>query len=192
MIAGVKKFVPVKYYIPRGKGLFRDNRGRKRVNTSPNKRLILENKKNIDYIDLLADQFNLDLSLRDEFRESVNCVAFNLKSKVAQAELPDRPERDYQPREDLFAYLRSEEGFGPWIAAGALTRPEIRKAPKAYAALTYWIKSGRPIPSDLHIPTKSDLVDRRIAAAGGSEQAIRSLARTVESRQRRSPRTPEL
>lgn len=104
--------------------------------------------------------------------------------------LPDAPPKyPYAPRMEggIVKYL--EDNWAPYIKAGTLTRPDLRRIdPAAYKALENWLSmSGNTLPDTLQVPTKKDALDREIALLGG-EDRIRRLASALASRQRR--RTP--
>ena len=108
-----------------------------------------------------------------------------------RARLPEAPKRDFIPyNEDLFEYLQSEDGFGPWIKAGALSRPLIRStAKKAYAALTYYLRTHDSLPGDLNIPTVHELTDQKLATDEVIREA-RRVAGAATMRKRRTSRQP--
>lgn len=83
----------------------------------------------------------------------------------AAVQLPERPIREFRPRkDDIIEYIRAPDGFGPWLDAGVLTRPMIRKfSPKAYTALNNWLYIHRELPADISIPTRSEAIDRELA-----------------------------
>lgn len=97
--------------------------------------------------------------------------------------LPEKPMREIRNRENIVEYLRSPEGFGPWIEAGALTRPLLRSiSPKAYQSLVNWLRNNE-LPDDIEIPTKAQIMDRRIDAAGGPDlQEMGRVAAAVRMR----------
>jgi hypothetical protein len=121
----------------------------------------------VDGIDRLSEEEGIKPDLRDDFRRAIkNCID-EFKEQQFRKKLPDKPLREYEPRRDnIIDYLRSEDGFGPWVAAGALTRPLLReKSPKAYMALANWLRTNK-LPPDLVIPTKKEAGDRTAKRAG--------------------------
>ena len=118
------------------------------------------------WLKALAQDFGIEDSLQDKFVESVLTLADEFQRKSQMAKLPERPVRDFVPRRDnIIDYVRSPDGFGPWLAAGLLTRPLMREmSPKAYMALSNWLRNNE-LPDDLHIPTKTEVVSEQIASA---------------------------
>ena len=112
---------------------------------------------------------------------SPNLVAWiKANQDTNHANLPDKPIRDYQAGEGIFNYLRSEEGFGAWLAVNALTRPIIKNtAPRAYIALANWLRSHnlKDIPEDIKIPTKSEVLDAELITPVSVRQARRIARR---------------
>ena len=71
-----------------------------------------------------------------------------------------------------------------FIAAGLLTRPDFRRIdPKAEQALKNWVRETKQLPPDhLHIPTKSESIDRILAENPEKLREARRLARAHERR----------
>lgn len=104
-------------------------------------------------------------------------------------ELPERPKRDWRAREDVIAYVRSPDGLGPWLNAGVLTRPLMRKiAPRSYSALANWLrKPGNSLEvAKIKIPTKSELVSKREVNPAAVRAARKIIARHQRSAVSRS------
>lgn len=98
-----------------------------------------------------------------------------------KAALPEKPLREYRPRESIIEYLRSDEGFGPWLTAGTLTRPLLRElSPKAYTALSNWLRNNE-LPADIRVPKKSDLVDAKLS----DPETVKEARRIRSALQRR-------
>jgi hypothetical protein len=138
------------------------------------------------WLKALAQDFGIEGSIRDDFVEAVLTLAEDFQRKSQIKRLPERPLRDFVPRQDnIIDYIRSPEGFGPWLDAGLLTRPLLNKlSPKAYTALANWLQRHE-LPEGLHIPTKSELVSERIANAdrqllseGARLSAVQAMRRT--------------
>jgi hypothetical protein len=106
--------------------------------------------------------------LEAEFKDRLINLVEEFRAQQLQADLPEAPKRDYIAREGILNYLRSDEGVGPWVRAGLLTRPLLfRMAPKAYSALTHWERNPKhSLPEDIYIPNRSELVDQELTAAG--------------------------
>jgi hypothetical protein len=120
------------------------------------------------YIKLSADLFaasELPESYRDDFTRAILAVVKDLEDKNLKASLPARPIRDFRPhRETIIDYIRSPEGFGPWLKAGVLSRPMIRKislSSKPYEALANWMRT-KPLPDDINIPKKSEVIAQEL------------------------------
>jgi hypothetical protein len=118
----------------------------------------------LDIIKSLMSTFSVPAAYYDEFRLEVELLAARFKRERLERVLPSRPLRDYRPRESIVDYLKSPEGFGPWVEAGELSRPLLReKAPRAYTALANWLRNPTHSLEEvgLDIPTKSKLVEGR-------------------------------
>jgi hypothetical protein len=105
--------------------------------------------------------------------------------KDAVEQLPERPIREFNPRKDnIIDYIRAPDGFGPWLEAGELTRPLIRKMSKrAYGALDRWLRANGELPQDIEIPTRSEVIDRTLDAISLSQlRAAQSLAQAAARR----------
>ncbi len=90
------------------------------------------------------------------------------------------PVRDWRAREDIIAYIRSPHGLGPWLEAGQLTRPLMRKiAPKAYVALANWLRKPENTLESvgLEIPRKTEVVAQRKIDPAAVRAARKILAR---------------
>jgi len=137
-------------------------------------------------IQRLAVELRVSVEDREKFRQSVLRTA----EELVRARLPSKVVRDYKPRqEDIIDYLVSPEGFGPWIAVDALTRPVIFKmAPKAYQALLYWLR-GNELPPYLSIPKKSEVVDREVQDAVAAKTTMAQARRLLRAADRRGIRS---
>lgn len=79
----------------------------------------------------------------------------------------DRADRS----QDIVGFLRAV--WMPWIKAGCLTRPALRQLdPQAYMAMANWLRH-REWPTDLPIPTKSDMVTADLSDPERLRQARR-------------------
>lgn len=89
--------------------------------------------------------------------------------------LPDQAPRLYADRpdrgQDIVGFLRAV--WMPWIKAGILTRPELRRLDaQAYMAMANWLRH-REWPTDLPIPSKSDMVTADLSDPDRLRQARR-------------------
>ena len=114
--------------------------------------------------------------------------------QTAVPTLPDAPLRDFQSgKEHIVDYIRSPDGLGPWLEAGVLTRPLMRKiARKAYNALSVWIQNNT-LPPDIHIPTKSELLAaaaNNLTSSPDAAQTIRAVSRVALRLRRLAARNP--
>lgn len=103
----------------------------------------------------------------------------------AAVQLPERPIREFRPRkDDIIDYIRAPDGFGPWLDAGVLTRPMIRKfSQRAYAALHRWLRLNGDLPEGMSIPTRSEAIDRELASLSVADlQHAHRLASVVAYR----------
>lgn len=108
----------------------------------------------------------------------------------AVAELPPIPTEKYVGNrgghaggENIVEFLRRV--WMPWIEAGQLNRPNLRKLdPKADEAITNWRRS-RQWPSDLDIPSKAELTERR-AMLAPSDPSIQRAILAMRQRERHS------
>lgn len=162
------------------------------VKLSPNRRAVNGDNSRITDDDLdyyILKRWSVSEKLRDTFINKIDILADELRRSDIVANIPARPARDYTPRENIISYLRSDEGFSPWLKAGVLTRPMIRElAPRAYTALGNYLRRYE-LPEDLHIPTKSETVEAEIRASGfAASDAVeaRKVARISQAMLRRS------
>ena len=135
--------------------------------------------------DNLAKHFRIRGSdLRLEFHMAISEVVKQFQSRQVRAALPDAPVRDYRPRENIIEYLRSDEGFGPWVRAEALTRPLLRElAPRAYMGLANFLRHN-DLPDGLRIPTLKEVNDQLLAQGVFSEDEAHKVASARQRRQR--------
>lgn len=100
--------------------------------------------------------------------------------------LPERAPRLYRdrdPSQNVVDFLKAT--WGPWIERRQLTRVLLRDYdPAASRALAHWLYLKRPLPVDMAIPNKSQVIDHIVEAANVSSdvltRAARSLARRLE------------
>ncbi|MEO1046397.1 MAG: hypothetical protein AAFX04_13220 [Pseudomonadota bacterium] len=67
--------------------------------------------------------------------------------------------KQYRPREGIINYLKAEDGMGPLVKRGLLTRKLLRRlSPKAEAVLAAYLSRGGSLKEHgLDVPTQSDL-----------------------------------
>lgn len=158
------------------------------VDFSPN---IVHNDNRGDYLSndidsIVARLFNalsLDESYRGEFSVAATALVSDFQRRQLIDSLPERPVRDLRPREGVIEYIRSPEGLAPWLEAGLLTRPAIRKlAPKAYVALANWLRANTLESVGLDIPTQAAVTDRELDAKSTDLEALTRLVRAKRYR----------
>jgi hypothetical protein len=87
-------------------------------------------------------------------------------SAVRQSETPERPpalliDRKNKSETPIEFIVR---GYRRWLGRG-LTRAHLRKLDMGlYDALKHWLRENKP-PADFDLPTKSEMIDRRLALA---------------------------
>jgi len=97
----------------------------------------------------------------------------DLVTKFRRSSLPDKPLREYQNREGILQYLQADDGFGPWLNAGVLTRQLLGElSPKAYTALANWLRNNE-LPAHIKIPTKAEVNDVELADSQRVKEAQR-------------------
>lgn len=126
----------------------------------------------------------LSEDLERDFSNAVHDMLHDFRRRELQRTLPARPLRDMRRGESIVDYIRSPEGFGPWLDAGVLSRPLIREigwSPKAYDALANYLRN-KELPDDIRIPKKTEMVAEELArtlAGGNVEEQRRWSARTA-------------
>lgn len=129
------------------------------------------------------------IKVLEEFREAhgispdgLNDLIRSLGSKTTSEPLPDKPPRLYRDRpagEDIIAFLR--QAWSPWSQTGELTRSHLRHAdPQAYAALAQYLQKN-PLPDDLKLPKKSEVISAQVA----DPAAVREARRIAQAAHRR-------
>ena len=80
--------------------------------------------------------------------------------------LPDKAPSLYENRpkgQNIVDYLRDPRGWGPYVSAGIISRPDLKRLdPKAYKAVENWLLHD-PLPDDLPLLKKSDVTDLIVA-----------------------------
>jgi len=122
---------------------------------------------------------------RQSLAERVVALILEHESLAKQGALAHKKLRDYRPREGIVEYLTSQDGAGPWLEAGLLTRPFLFKhAPKAYRALRNYEARGLRLPANVLLPSRSEIVDREVEKIG--EEDRRKFVRMNSAALRRS------
>ncbi len=119
-----------------------------------------------------------------EFREGVISLAQDFSKAVASERLNDPPKREMRKGEDVIAYIKAEDGLKPWLDAGVLDRPTLRKlCPRAHNSLRYWLqKPGNDLKNEgLKIPTKNETLRDEL-----TPEAVREARRIMMSHHRLS------
>jgi hypothetical protein len=112
--------------------------------------------------------------------------------------LPDAAPQLYRDRpidpatgkpEDVLRFLE-RVWLDPWIAAGALTRPALRRLdPPCAKALENWINHSRqPLPGHLRMPTRTEVVEQELASA--DPQQLKEAQRLLRAFERRAAFDP--
>ena len=103
--------------------------------------------------------------------------------------LPEKAPKLYKDRpkgQTIIDFLRDPDGWGPYVAAGMLSRPDLRRLDsQAYTAVENWLRHD-PLPPDVFLPKKSDIVDVEITLTPYGQADIRTVQRLARARQRRS------
>lgn len=127
-------------------------------------------------IEYLIAEVGIDERCKEDFRTKLVALILDFRSGV-ETGLDASKLRDYRPREGVINWLRAEDGAGPWLSAGLLTKPLLfRHAPRGYNAILNFEKHSK-LPDDIKIPTRSEIVDAELQAMGID-------ARSSEGRQR--------
>jgi hypothetical protein len=152
-------------------------------------------KKVTTIVDQLADAAGVGAELEAELKRVILADVKKYQKLALMRSLPERPARDFDPfKETIIEYLQAHDGFGPWLKAGILSRPLIRKlqrSPKAYDGWTNWLRAKKPVPDDMQVLSKADLVSQEVEAhLGGGDPAERSReAAKLASRLHRQKKT---
>lgn len=112
--------------------------------------------------------------------------AYTDNNQIPFPSLPDTAPKLYADRpkgQSIIDFLRDPDGWGPYLEAKALSRPDLRRLdPQAYMALANWLrKTEHKLPPDLQIPTRSE-------HAAGKEIADQEDIRTARRIMRRLDR----
>lgn len=121
--------------------------------------------------------------LLDAAREEGALAAFERKVRPSLTLPSEAPELYVGNRggkrggENIVEFLRRV--WMPWIEAGVLTRPDLRRLdPKADVAMSNWFQKNKPWPDDLLIKSKSEAVAMRTAELAADPDAMRLLQRS--------------
>jgi hypothetical protein len=146
--------------------------------------------------DLLLEEFfdahRVPENLRSELVTSFCQETIRVTTLQKQIVLPDAAPKLYPNRpkgQSIVEYLRDPEGWGPFVEAGVLTRPDLlRLDPKAYRAL---YNAKGPLPTDVDLPTKSEALDRMVSMGNVPTPSLPRVGQTLERRRQRAARSPE-
>lgn len=131
--------------------------------------------------DAIGDALGLSADARTKLEKALAALGRDTLKEELLAQLPDGPMRQPEPRENILDYLRSADGFGPWLEAEVLTRPLLNQmSPRAYTALTYYLRR-KQLPDDIVIPTFSEALGR----ASIDTMEVREAQRVVSRASRR-------
>jgi tetratricopeptide (TPR) repeat protein len=74
--------------------------------------------------------------------------------------LPDEAPKLYKDRpkgQNIIDFLRDPDGWGPYVASGVLSRPDLGRLDRqAYAALAQWLHFNHSLPPDIRVPSRSE------------------------------------
>jgi tetratricopeptide (TPR) repeat protein len=105
---------------------------------------------------------------------------------AAKLILPERAPKLYAERpkgQSIIDFLRDPEGWGPYVAQGTLSRPDLgRFDPQAYRALAQWLHFNKVLPPDLRIPTKSEALPKAFETPEAVKAAARMAKRAYRQR----------
>jgi len=142
-----------------------------------------------------------DIAVRAAKGENVEETVAEIMRVTEAAEippLPDRAPRLYAERpdksEDIIAFLRDPNGWGPWTSVGALSRVDLgRYDQSALNALNKWLRdNGKKLPVGLDIPTKSQVLDRLMESGSIPAVLAPKVGQAVAKRLRRAARHKKL
>ena len=101
--------------------------------------------------------------------------------------LPEAAPKLYAKRpkgQGIVEFLRDPEGWGPYVKAGVLTRPDLLRLDRqAYRAL-YNLKG--PLPADVELLTKSEALDRMVSRGEVEAPSLPRVGQTLERRRQRA------
>ena len=127
-------------------------------------------------------------SLVTKFQQQILHVTETTETLV----LPEKAPKLYKDRpggQNIIDFLRDPDGWGPYVAAGILTKPVLRRLDwPAYKALDNWQRT-KPIPPDVTLPTGKQVNDAALAAADAPRRAREGarLVAAIHYRQKASP-----
>ncbi len=102
--------------------------------------------------------------------------------------LPETAPKLYASRpkgQTIIEFLRDPDGWGPYVRAGRLSRPEFRHLdPQGEMALRNWLRTNK-LPDDMHIPTKVETIDARLESEPTDEASLIESRRLLAAKHRR-------
>lgn len=135
----------------------------------------------------------------DKASDAINAItkAFNVEAQteISARVLPSHPPQyAYRSRMPggIVRYL--EDNWAEWIENGLLSRPDLKRIdPSAETALKNFLRTGGKLPPHVYVPTKSETIDRALAAHGFDEASGREATKLASAAKRRAQktRTPE-
>jgi hypothetical protein len=152
-----------------------------------------EQKEYLDAIAQLMEERDIPPQERERLERLIDEFERDAKTRAAIAQLPERPERDIRPYEGIINYIKADDGLGPWLLAGVLTRPLMLEiAPRGYKALANWLRNdSHSLEAEgLYVPTVEEINDRDIEQHSDSLGYFSRLVSTKRSRERRNQTTP--
>jgi hypothetical protein len=146
--------------------------------------------------DLLTDLFNaynVPKAERDALVSIIQREIGRVLTAKAKLVLPSEAPKLYADRptgQSMIDFLRDKDGWGPYVAAGLLTRLDFRRLdPAGEMALRNWLRSN-DLPDDVRIPTKKEVNDTLLSADAVPAADVRRLGRLVDTRRRRGVPSP--
>lgn len=118
------------------------------------------------------EQSGLNEDKRETFlRETFSVITKLQPPKTAACALPDEAPELYvgnrggkKGGENIIEFLRRV--WKPWIEAGVLSRPDLRRLdPKADAAVANWLRH-KPLPDDISLPQRPDHTNQTLMSVG--------------------------
>ncbi len=99
----------------------------------------------------------------------------------------DRPADPHTGARETAVQFLERVWRDPWIAAGILTRAELRKRdPQLMKALERWMDAGNVLPRQLQLPTKQEQVTHQLETADPVQ--LRETLRLLRAQERRRQR----
>lgn len=132
-----------------------------------------------DLLDAKDEEQILSLAMRcaanpAKATELANKIVSSI-NEFNQASLPATPKLPFEGG-DVIDYLRAEKGLGPWNRAKVLSRSYLKDHhERVYWALVNYLRKNE-LPEGIYVPTKSQLVDKKLADPDAVAEAKRIRA----------------